>query len=73
MRHLNQDWKSTIAVRRKLQTARRIIKDTDYLQNLDKQAKIHNLEKHIDPVRCLLSNGVDQMVTNFTTLRRRRL
>ena len=68
MRHLNQDWKSTIAVRRKLQTARIIIKDTDYLQNLDKQAKIHNLEKHIDPVRCLLSNGVDQMVYNLYDL-----
>ena len=41
---------------------RAITKDSDYLQNLDKQAKVINLEKQIDPVRCLLSNGVDQMV-----------
>ena len=34
----------------------------DYLQNLDKQAKVHDLEKHID-----------QLVYNFTTSRQRRL
>ena len=28
----------------------------------DNQAKVRDLEKHIDPVRCLLSNGVDHMV-----------
>lgn len=28
----------------------------------DNQAKVRDLEKHIDPVRCLLSTGVDQMV-----------
>jgi hypothetical protein len=32
------------------------------LRNLDKQAKVHGLKRQIDPVRCLLSNGVDQMV-----------
>ena len=41
---------------------RAITKDKDYLQSLDKQAEVINLEKQIDPVRCLLSNGVDQMV-----------
>ena len=39
-----------------------IAKDEDYSQKPDKQAKVRNLEKQIDPVRCLLSNGVDQMV-----------
>jgi len=52
-----------------------ITKDEDYFQNPDKQApldrqvhyltgqaKVRDLEKHIDPVRCLLSNGVDRMV-----------
>ena len=32
--------------------SRRIIsitKDEDYLQNIHKQAKVHDLEKHIDP------------------------
>ena len=38
------------------------MKDEDCLQNPDKQAKVRDLEKHIDPVRCLLSNGVDHMV-----------
>lgn len=33
-----------------------------FLKNIDKQAKVHDLEKQIDPVRWLLSNGVDQMV-----------
>ena len=41
---------------------RAITKDSDYSQKPDKQAKVRNLEKQIDPVRCLLSNGVDQMV-----------
>ena len=41
---------------------RAITKDKDCLQSLDKQAEVINLEKQIDPVRCLLSNGVDQMV-----------
>ena len=39
-----------------------ITKDEDYLQSPDKQAKVRDLEKQIDPVRCLLSSGVDQMV-----------
>lgn len=38
------------------------MKDEDYLQNIDKQAKVLDLERQIDPVRCLLSNRVDQMV-----------
>ncbi|MDO8745371.1 MAG: hypothetical protein Q7J76_09725 [Candidatus Brocadiaceae bacterium] len=38
------------------------MKDEDYSQNIDNQAKVRNLGKQIDPVRCLLSNGVDQMV-----------
>ena len=54
---------------------RAITKDSNYLQNMDKlapldrqvryltgQAKVHDLKKHIDPVRCLLSNRVDQLV-----------
>ena len=32
------------------------------MQSPDKQAKVRDLEKQIDPVRCLLSSGVDQMV-----------
>ena len=45
-----------------------ITKDSDYLQSLDKQAKVHDLEKQIDPIRCLLSNGVDQMVHKLYNL-----
>ncbi len=45
-----------------------ITKDSDYLQSLDKQAKVHDLEKQIDPVRCLLSNGVDRMVHKLYNL-----
>jgi len=45
-----------------------ITKDEYRLQNIDKQAKVFDLERQIDPVRCLLSNGVDQFwFTNFTT------
>ena len=32
------------------------------MQSPDKQAKVRDLEKQIDPIRCLLSNGVDQMI-----------
>ena len=28
-----------------------ITKDEDYLQNIDKKAKVNDLERHIDPVR----------------------
>ena len=58
-----------------------ITKYSDYLQNMDKQApldrqvryltgqaKVHDLEKHIDPVRCLLSNRVDQLVYKLYAL-----
>ncbi|MBM2833851.1 MAG: hypothetical protein HW406_1012, partial [Candidatus Brocadiaceae bacterium] len=31
-----------------------ITKDEDYLQSLDNQAKVRNLEKHIDQVVCKL-------------------
>jgi len=41
---------------------RAITKDEDYSQKPDKQAKARDFEKQIDPVRCLLSNGVDRMV-----------
>ena len=29
---------------------RAITKDSNYLQNMDKQAKVHDLEKHIDQI-----------------------
>ena len=45
------------------------MKDEDYSQNIDKQAKVHDLERHIDPVRCLLSNGVDQIVCKLYDLK----
>ena len=41
---------------------RAITKDEEYPQNPAKQAKARDFEKQIDPVRCLLSNGVDRMV-----------
>ena len=47
---------------------RAITKDEEYPQNPAKQAKARDFEKQIDPVRCLLSNGVDQMVYKFYDL-----
>lgn len=34
---------------------RAITKDSDYLQNIDKQAKVRDLKKHIDHVACVVS------------------
>ena len=35
---------------------RAITKDEDYLQNMDKQTKVHDLEKHIDQLVYKLYN-----------------
>ena len=47
---------------------RAITKDSDYLQNIDRQANVRDVERQIDPVRCLLSNGVDQLVYKLYNL-----
>lgn len=62
----------------KFREDRAITKDLDYLKNIDKQApldryvryltgqaKVHDLEKHFNPVRCLLPKGDDRMVYKF--------
>jgi len=47
---------------------RAITKDSDYLQNIDRQANVRDVERQIDPVRCLLSNGVDQLAYKLYNL-----
>ena len=47
---------------------RAITKDEEYPQNPAKQAKARDFEKQIDPVRCLLSNGVDQLAYKLYNL-----
>jgi len=50
-----------------------ITKDEDYLHNPDKQAKVSNLGKQIDPVRCFYLTGLTSLSMNSITRPRRRL
>lgn len=45
-----------------------LMQSENYLENPEKQVRVCDCEKQIDPVRCLLTDGVDQLVHKLYVL-----